>query len=383
MSDEESWGLKGGERHFAAIAGPQRNDSCCAAQRLGLSLSPSCFNMPCMGSLLEVRDLRVRYRSRAGATFEALDGVSFGLDPGEVMGVLGESGSGKSTLAASLLGLLRKSAAVVTGEVAFEGRDLMQAGPDEFRRIRGRRISIIFQEPSIALHPTMRVGGQVRQVLAAHGVKGRELDEKTREAFEALFAEEPERMARSYPHQLSGGQRQRVLISQAIACRPSLLIADEPTASLDATTQVEILGVFRSLRKELGLAMIFITHNPALLSGFADRVLVLYAGKIVELGPAASVLASPGHPYTRALLQSMPPLVEETSDARKKKLATIPGDSLPSSLPQKGCPFEPRCADKMDTCKRRAPTLVSLREGYTVSCFKYESQEKQSTPTRT
>lgn len=328
-----------------------------------------------MGSLLEVRDLRVVYRSLGGKSSKALDGDSFTLDSGEIIGVLGESGSGKSTLATSLLGLFHTNAIVKTGAVLFEGTDLLRAGPDELQKIRGKRISVIFQEPSSALHPTMRVGRQVRQVLASHGMTGRDaLEQRTREVLETLFPEDTERIARSYPHQLSGGQRQRILIAQAIACGPSVLIADEPTASLDPTTQMETLGVFRALQKRLGLAIIFITHTPGLLAGFADRVLVLYAGRIVEQGPAKEVLTSPKHPYTRALLQSTPVFPESLGNARKKKLPAIPGDSRPSSLPRNGCPFEPRCPERMEICTSVEPGWVSLKEGHLVSCFKYENQ---------
>jgi len=328
-----------------------------------------------MGLLLEVRDLRVAYRTGDGGTFRVLDEVSFMLESGEVMGVLGESGSGKSTLATSLLGLFHANAVAKSGGVLFEGRNLLLAGPGELQKIRGKRISLIFQEPSVALHPTMRVGQQVRQVLAAHGMNARKaLNQSVRELLQTMFAEEAERIGRSYPHQLSGGQRKRVLIAQAIACRPSLVIADEPTASLDPTTQMEILGVFRDLRRNLGIAMIFITHNPALLAGFADRVLVLYAGRVVELGPAEAVLASPKHPYTRALFQSIPPFPRGPHDGSKRKLPTIPGDSRPSSLPSAGCRFEPRCAERMDVCKSREPDLVNLGDRHTVSCFRYEAK---------
>jgi len=326
-----------------------------------------------MAPVLEIQDLHVSYRSRDGAFHAALAGVSFGLLPAEILGVLGESGSGKSTLAVSLLRLLPGNAKILRGTVHFEGKDLLQAGPEELQQIRGRRVSLIFQEPSLALHPTMRAGEQVRQVLAAHGVRGKNaLSVRTRQVFAEVFPEDADRIARSYPHQLSGGQRQRVLIAQAIACGPAVVIADEPTASLDPATQMEILGVFRALREKLGLAMIFITHNPALLSGFADRVLVLYGGRVAELGPAAAVLASPRHPYTKALFASLPAVFEESASVRGKRLPVIPGDSSPSSLPRQGCCFEPRCTERMDICREREPGLMNVSTSLTVSCFKYE-----------
>jgi len=326
-----------------------------------------------MASVLEIQDLHVSYRSREGAFHPALAGVSFGLMPAEILGVLGESGSGKSTLAVSLLRLLPGNGKILHGTVQFEGQDLLQARTEELQQIRGRGISLIFQEPSLALHPTMRAGEQVRQVLAAHSATGKNaLRERTRQVFAEVFPEDADRMVRSYPHQLSGGQRQRVLIAQAIACGPAVVIADEPTASLDPGTQMEILGVFRTLREKLGLAMIFITHNPALLSGFADRVLVLYGGRVAELGPAVAVLASPRHPYTKALFASLPPVFDERGGVRGKRLLVIPGDSSPSSLPRQGCCFEPRCTERMDICKEREPSLVNLNGSHTVSCFKYE-----------
>jgi oligopeptide/dipeptide ABC transporter ATP-binding protein len=326
-----------------------------------------------MASVLEVRDLHVMYHGREGEQLAALAGVSFDLSPGEIVGVLGESGSGKSTLATALVRLLPANGRITRGIVVFEGKDLLQAAPEELREIRGGRISLIFQEPSLALHPTMRAGEQVYQVLAAHGTAGKSLlREKTRQIFAMVFPEESERIARSYPHELSGGQRQRVLIAQAVACRPGVILADEPTASLDPTTQMEILGVFRTLREKLGVAMIFITHNPALLAGFADRVLVLYGGRVMELGPASRVLGEPRHPYTKALFQCVPTVLDGSGNARKAKLAAIAGDSSVLALPLKGCVFEPRCAERMEVCREREPALFALSESHTVSCFKYE-----------
>jgi oligopeptide/dipeptide ABC transporter ATP-binding protein len=326
-----------------------------------------------MASVLEIQNLQVSYRSREVRSRPVLSGVSFDLMPGEILGVLGESGSGKSTLAASVLRLLPPNGQIEKGAVIYEGHNLFQANPEELRQIRGSRIALIFQEPSLALHPTIRVGEQVRQVLAAHQQPSKKLDlnRRTREVFTQLLPQDTDRILSSYPHQLSGGQRQRALIAQAIACSPSLVIADEPTAALDPVTQMEILGIFQSLREKLDLAMIFITHNPALLSDFADRVLILYAGQVVEWGPAEIVLKSPKHPYTKALFESLPPIPTENDKNRKHKLSVIDGNSSPSSLPRQGCSFEPRCTVRMDVCREYEPPGVKLGDTHIVSCFKY------------
>ena len=324
-----------------------------------------------MVPILEVQDLHVSYSSSGGAPYSALAGVSFQLMPKEILGVLGESGSGKSTLATSLLRLLPSNGSISSGTAFFEGKDLLRASAGELEQIRGKRVSLVYQEPSVALHPTIRAGRQVLHVLAAHESERKStLVRKGREVLASLFPEDVDRISNSYPHLLSGGQRQRVLIAQAIACGPSLLIADEPTSSLDPFTQMEILGVFRMLRDELGLAMIFITHNPALLAGFADRVLVLYGGRIAELGPAGTILSSPRHPYARALFESMPAIFEDKAN-NGKKLPVIAGDSSSAPLPRQGCVFEPRCPERMEDCRKREPAAVNLSESHTVSCFKY------------
>jgi len=231
---------------------------------------------------------------------------------------------------------------------------------------------VIFQEPSLALHPTIRIGEQIRDVLAAHESLSRSaLRQKTLRLLAEVFPADTARIAESYSHQLSGGQQQRVLIAQAIACGPSLVVADEPTASLDPSTQQEILSLFRKLREKLHLSLLLITHNPAVLAGFADRILVMYAGKVAEIGPAEKVLASPQHPYTRALLQSMPGRVEGHANQHKSKLAVIPGETPSLEVPAIGCRFEARCADRMELCTKREPMPVNLTESHAVSCFKY------------
>jgi oligopeptide/dipeptide ABC transporter ATP-binding protein len=325
-----------------------------------------------MRPLLQVQDLHVAYCARIGGEFSALAGVSFEVQSGECLGVLGESGSGKSTLAAALLRLLPANGQIQKGSVRFEGKDVLRAPPRELQKIRGGRIAIIFQEPSLALHPTIRIGEQIRDVIAAHeGLDRRAQREKTLQVLAAVFPTETKRMAESFPHQLSGGQRQRVLLAQAISCGPAMVIADEPTASLDPSTQQEILSLLRRLRYQLNLAMILISHNPAVLANHADRLLVLYAGKVAEMGPTKSVLASPRHPYTRALLRCLPPQFEEKSVSRKNQLAVISGDSPNLAQPVRGCRFEPRCTERMDVCTRTEPEETTVGSGHSVSCFKY------------
>jgi oligopeptide/dipeptide ABC transporter ATP-binding protein len=298
--------------------------------------------------------------------------VTFEVQTGETLGVLGESGSGKSTLAAAVLRLLPANGKIQKGAVRFEGQDLLQAQPGELRKIRGGRIGLIFQEPSMGLHPTIRVGQQISDVLAAHEpLDRRALRGKTLEALAKVFSDESKRIAESYPHQLSGGQRQRVLMAQAIACGPALVIADEPTASLDPSTQQGILALFRTLRQQLNLAMILITHSPAVLAGLADRVLVLYAGRVAEIGPTEKVLRSPQHPYTRALLQCLPPRIAEDPSSPKAMLTVIAGDSPNLAQLANGCRFEPRCPERMEICTTREPAEVTLSGSHAVWCFKY------------
>jgi oligopeptide/dipeptide ABC transporter ATP-binding protein len=325
-----------------------------------------------MTPFLEVQNLHVAYSNRTGEVSPALESVSFSIEPGEILGVLGESGCGKSTLAAALLRLLPSNGRIQKGSVLFEGKNLLAARPQELRRIRGARIGLILQEPSSSLHPTLPVGKQVSDVLAAHeSLDRRALYKKVSQLLESIFPGDAERISRSYPHQLSGGQRQRVVIAQAIACRPSLVVADEPTASLDPTTQHEILKLFRTIQQKLGLAIILISHNPAFLASLADRILVLYAGRVAEIGPTANVLSSPRHPYTAALLRCLPSDFDESQSARKAKLHSIPGDPPDLSLHEAGCQFEPRCTERMEVCKCDEPAAAEVSELHEVSCFKF------------
>ena len=305
--------------------------------------------------------------------WRALDRVSFGVRAGEILGVLGESGSGKSTLAAALLRLLPANGRITGGEILLEGSDVLRMDAVELRRVRGSAVSIIFQEPSLALHPTIRIGEQVGEVLRAHGASDkRERADRAREILVKVFLRDADRMFSSYPHQLSGGQQQRALIAQAIACDPALVIADEPTASLDPTTQREILTLFQSLRDQFRIAFIFITHNPLLLAGFADRVLVLYAGKVAELGPTEAVLFSPQHPYMQALLRCIPTFDEKgTARRRKEPLPVIAGAAPSLAVLSQGCVFEPRCEMRMDSCQVSEPIAALLGGGHEVACLRF------------
>jgi oligopeptide/dipeptide ABC transporter ATP-binding protein len=325
-----------------------------------------------MQTVLEVCDLRVDYQDARAKITPALEGVSFVLRAGEILGVLGESGSGKSTLASSLLRLLARGGNVAGGSVRFEGREILNQSEPELRKIRGARISLIFQEASLALHPTMRVGDQVANVIAAHSTLDRRARlEKARKVLEEIFNADTERIFSSYPHQLSGGQRQRILIAQAVACNPTILIADEPTASLDTTTQAEILSLFAKLRQRHGMAIILITHNPAVLAQVADRILVLYAGRVVEEGSAPDLLKSPQHPYVQALFRAMAESPEAALLVHGKKLPAIEGRAPDLSARIVGCAFEPRCGERMEQCIQREPMIVTTGDGRTVACFKY------------
>ncbi len=327
---------------------------------------------PAQAALLRVRDLAVQLRTSSGTAVPAVEGVTFEIAAGEAVGILGESGCGKTTLALALLRLLPPGGRIVRGSIRFGGRELLAADERELEKIRGAEISLIYQEPSIALHPVMRVGSQVSEVIHAHrGWSWARCREEAAAALAEVFPGDASRLSSAYPHQLSGGQRQRVLIAQALACRPALVIADEPTASLDTTTQAEIFSLIKQCKQRLRIALLLISHNPALLAGLADRVLVMYAGRVVEEGPLERVYRAPLHPYTQGLLRSIPGAARDDPAERQAKLPTIPGSPPdPARLPP-GCPFEPRCADRMAVCTSREPDEVWPEPLRRVRCFKY------------
>ena len=318
-------------------------------------------------SLLEVHDLAVSF-SRAGRRVRVLDGVSFAIEPGEILGVVGESGSGKTVTALALARLLGEQGAIERGRVLLAGRDLTALSADEMTEVRGRDLAMIFQEPMTSLNPLLRAGYQVAEVLMEHVGLGRaEAMSQAVTLLDQVGIADAPRRAEAYPHQLSGGMRQRVMIAMALACKPKLLIADEPTTALDVTIQAQILALLRDLRDRTGAAILLITHDLGVIAETADRVLVMYAGEIVEEAPVDLLFENPRHPYTRGLLSSVPRLGEAEHGIRR--LAEIPGvvPSLREEIP--GCVFAPRCAYATERCRREYPPLEEKGGGHWVACW--------------
>ena len=312
--------------------------------------------------LLSISALSVRFPSAAGAITAVRD-IALEIAPGESLGLVGESGSGKSVTSLAILRLLPPQAQL-QGSIRFSDEDLLTKSPDDMRRVRGARISMIFQEPMTALNPVMRVGDQVAEAVTAHGHSRREAQQRAIQALHDVGIPEPERRARDYPHQLSGGQRQRVMIAMAIVNRPQLLIADEPTTALDVTIQAQILELLAELRHKFGLAMLFISHDLAVVSRVTDRVAVMYAGSIVELGEAREIFHSPAHPYTRGLLNSVPTLRTDRSQPLRTIEGTVPNLA---ALPP-GCRFEPRCDLRIPSCSTGLPPLVEIAPHHWARC---------------
>jgi peptide/nickel transport system ATP-binding protein len=324
-----------------------------------------------MESILQLQDLTVCYGLRQGRPITALWGVSFELASGEAVAILGESGCGKTTLALALLGLLPNNASVHHGTIIFRGTNLLTLGERELQKVRGAQISLVHQEPGLALNPVLRVGDQVAEVLRAHtGMSSRQARGESKELLAQVGFPAKSRIDEAFPHQLSGGQQQRVVIAQAIACHPDLIIADEPTTALDAAAQLEIIALLQSLQQKLKLALVLITHNPAVLIPLVQRILVMYAGQIVEDGPARQVLDRPLHPYTNGLLQCGRATLPQ--GPRPRSLASIPGEPPNLAALSAGCAFAPRCPERMDVCQSRPPVETQPEKARRVRCFKYE-----------
>jgi oligopeptide transport system ATP-binding protein len=319
-------------------------------------------------TLLEVQDLRTIFKTKEGDV-KAVDGVSFHLDAGETLGIVGESGCGKSVTAMSIMGLQRPGR-IVGGKVLFEGRDLTKASEKEMREVRGQEIAMIFQDPMTSLNPVFRTGWQVGEPLLLH--KGVDRVKALAGAVAMLGKvgiPAPAERARSYPHQFSGGMRQRAMIAMGLTTTPQVLIADEPTTALDVTIQAQILGLLQQVNQEFGTATILITHNLGVVAGMCERVMVMYAGKVVESGPTTDVFAHPKHPYTWSLLRSIPRLDAERHEALK------PIEGLPPSLVDlpKGCAFHPRCPFKVERCSRDTPALNRVGETQLAACWVTQS----------
>lgn len=317
------------------------------------------------GALLEIRGLSLELPGDGRRL--AVDGVSLSLSRGGALGLVGESGCGKTLLALGILRLLPPGTSVVGGQVLLEGRDLAQLPEDELRAVRGRRIAMVFQEPLTSLNPVFTVGEQIAEAVRAHERLGRlEADARAVEALAAVGIADAARTARSYPHELSGGMRQRAVIAMALCCKADVLLADEPTTALDATVQAQILALLGRLRRERQMALLLISHDLPVVSRVCDEVAVMYAGRVVERGPAAALLTGPLHPYTDALGKALPPAEPRPTGAARPELKAIPGRVPDEVLP--GCAFAPRCQRATAECEASKPRLVELAPGRSVAC---------------
>jgi peptide/nickel transport system ATP-binding protein len=317
--------------------------------------------------LLEVRGLKTHFATDEG-WIHAVDGVDLGIDRGETLGVVGESGCGKTVTALTTLKLIAMPPGkIVAGEVLWQGRDLVPLGADEMRKIRAKEIAIVFQEPMTSLNPVYTIGEQIAEVIRLHeGLGRKQALERTVEMLRLVHISNPERRVRDYPHQFSGGMRQRVMIAMALSCNPKLLIADEPTTALDVTIQAQILDLLNELKSKFGMAVMLITHAMGVIAETAQRVVVMYAGKVVEEAPVNELFANPRHPYTQGLIRSIPRI--DTAATHKVRLEAIKG-VVPSLLnPAPGCRFAPRCRLAAPECTRETPLLREIVPGHKVAC---------------
>jgi peptide/nickel transport system ATP-binding protein len=314
--------------------------------------------------ILQVRGLRTEFLTDGGIV-TAVDGVSFDLEPGESLGIVGESGSGKSMTALSLLRLVPDPGRVVAGEVLFKGRDLMKISGSEMREIRGQDIAMIFQDPQSSLNPVLRIGFQVDEAMLAHDRSKDEAHSRTLELLNQVRIPSAATRVRDFPHQLSGGMRQRAMIAMGLANAPSILIADEPTTALDVTVQAQILELLAELNRELGTAIVMITHNMGVVAGLCSRVIVMYAGEIVEQGPVDQIFEHPQHPYTWSLLRSIP----RVDALRHERLRSIEGIAPDLLKPPAGCRFHPRCPFRIEKCFTEHPQLKDVGADQEAACW--------------
>jgi len=331
-----------------------------------------------VATLLEVQDLQTQF-STSGGVVRAVDGVSWDVQEGETVALVGESGCGKSVSALSVMRLVAAPAGrIVGGRILFKGRDLLTLSEEEMRKLRGREIAMIFQEPMTSLNPVLTVGRQLTEGLEIHlGLDASVARRRAAELLAMVGISDPERRLPQYPHQFSGGMRQRMMIAMALACNPSLILADEPTTALDVTIQAQILELLKDLSRRLGVAMLIITHNLGVVARYADRVNVMYAGRIVERGTARELYANPRHPYTLGLLRSVPRL----DVPRRQRLDPIEGQPPDLTRLPPGCAFGPRCTFRVERCGREAPPLTPIDgQGHVSACWEAERVLKTPEP---
>ncbi len=329
-----------------------------------------------MSTLLEVRDLYLEFKTSRG-DLKALNGISFDVQKGEVLGLVGETGCGKTVTGLTILRLLARSARITGGEILLDGTDLLKLAKSEVEKARGSQVAMIFQDPSSSLNPVFTVGEQMVRVIRRHTRSSKRNAKKhTAEMLEAVGLPDVGRIQNSYPHQLSGGQQQRVMIAMALSCHPRLLIADEPTTALDVTIQAQILKLLKDLQKVFDISAILITHNLGVVAQTCERLVILYAGRVAEIGTKQQVFKYPSHPYSRGLIGAVP-----RPGSRGKKMAVIPGvvPSNPGLLP--GCPFAPRCQYVFERCTQEVPQLYPLGEGHSSACFLSDPNSKPELPT--
>ena len=314
--------------------------------------------------MLEVKDLRTSFFTPAGEV-KAVNGVSFNLDHGKVLGIVGESGSGKSVTAYSIMQILEKTGKIVSGSIKFNGQELVGSGEKVMKNIRGNKISIIFQDPMTSLNPTYTIGKQLMEAIMLHTNRDKKQSrERAVEMLRLVNINEPEKRMNQYPFEFSGGMRQRIMIAMALACEPDILIADEPTTALDVTIQAQILELMQSLQKELGMAIIMITHDLGVVAQMCDEVIVMYAGSICEQGTADEIFYNPKHEYTKGLMRSIP-----TIDNDDEKLEPITGTPIDLLNMPKGCPFAPRCDAAMKICLRERCQRMQINEFHQAACW--------------